>query len=202
MPRLAGQIDVAKNEAILDAALEVLGERGASAPMEEIARRAGVSKQTIYNHYGSKADLVRAMCERRVNEMTAPLEAPGALEQPLETLTAYGQALMKGVLNPRTIAMMRAAMAHAAEMPELPRTIHQAGPIANRRRLAGFLDAETKAGRLSCPEPMAAAEVFSGLVVATRQMAALFGTLPELSDADAERIARTAAAQFLKLYGA
>src|SRR6185503_1171575 len=78
MPRLAGQIDVAKNEAILDAALEVLAERGAAASMEEIARRAGVSKQTIYNHYGSKADLVRAMCARRVSEMTAPLEAPGA----------------------------------------------------------------------------------------------------------------------------
>ena len=47
MPRLAGQIDVAKNEAILDAAVEVLAERGLSAPIEAIARRASVSKQTI-----------------------------------------------------------------------------------------------------------------------------------------------------------
>ncbi|MET0293380.1 MAG: helix-turn-helix domain-containing protein, partial [Phenylobacterium sp.] len=50
MPRLAGQIDVAKTEAILDAAAEVLAERGFSAPIEEIARRAGVAKQTVYNH--------------------------------------------------------------------------------------------------------------------------------------------------------
>lgn len=201
MPRLAGQIDIAKNEAILDAALEVLGERGASASMDEIARRAGVSKQTVYNHYGCKADLVRAMCDRRVSEMTAPLQAPGAMEQPEQTLAAYARALMKGVLNPRTVALMRTAMAHAAEMPELPRTLYEAGPLANRRRFAGFLAAETKAGRLNCPDPMAAAEVFSGLVVATRQMAALFGSSGEPPEAEARRIARDAAAQFLRLYG-
>lgn len=202
MPRLAGQIDVAKNEAILDAALEVLAERGAAASMEEIARRAGVSKQTIYNHYGSKADLVRAMCARRVSEMTAPLEAPGALEQIEETLAAYARAMMRGVLNPRTIALMRTTMAHAAELPEVPAAIYEAGPLANRRRFASFVDAETCAGRLNCPDPLAAAEVFSGLVVATRQVAALFGAPPEPDEAENERIARTAAAQFLKLYGA
>ncbi|MBW8890914.1 MAG: helix-turn-helix transcriptional regulator, partial [Burkholderiales bacterium] len=58
MPRIAGQIDVAKTEAILDAAVEVIGQRGLGAPMEAIAKRAGVSKQTVYNHYGSKAELV------------------------------------------------------------------------------------------------------------------------------------------------
>jgi TetR/AcrR family transcriptional repressor of mexJK operon len=66
MPRLVGQIDLAKTEAILDAASEVLGERGLAAPMEAIARRAGVSKQTVYNHYGSKAELIRALVDRRV----------------------------------------------------------------------------------------------------------------------------------------
>jgi TetR/AcrR family transcriptional repressor of mexJK operon len=202
MPRAAGQIDVAKNEAILDAALEVLGERGASAPMEAIARRAGVSKQTVYNHYGSKADLVRAMCARRVNEMTAPLEAPGALEQPEETLAMYGRALLNGLLNPRTVALMRTAMANAAELPELPTAIYEAGPRASRRRFADFLAAETRAGRLNCPDPMAAAEVFSGLVVATRQLAALFGSLAPLTEAETDRIAREAAARFLKLFGA
>ena len=73
MPRLAGQIDLAKTEAILDAASEVLGERGLAAPMEAIARRAGVSKQTVYNHYGCKAELIRALVDRRVDSITASL---------------------------------------------------------------------------------------------------------------------------------
>ena len=59
MARALGQIDVAKSQAILDAAAEVMAERGVQAPVDEIARRAGVSKQTIYNHYGSTAEMVR-----------------------------------------------------------------------------------------------------------------------------------------------
>ena len=40
MPRVAGQIDVSKNEAILDAAVEVFSQRGVMASVEDIARRA------------------------------------------------------------------------------------------------------------------------------------------------------------------
>ena len=64
MPRAPGQIDRAKNEAILDAAAEILSEKGLSAPMALIARRANVSKQTIYNHYGAKMDLIQALVQR------------------------------------------------------------------------------------------------------------------------------------------
>jgi len=53
MARAVGQIDLAKTQAILDAAVDVMAERGLGASMEEVARRAGVSKQTIYNHYRS-----------------------------------------------------------------------------------------------------------------------------------------------------
>ena len=61
MPRALGQIDARKSEAIITAAFAVLAERGLSAPLEEVARRANVSKQTVYNHYGSKAQLLQAL---------------------------------------------------------------------------------------------------------------------------------------------
>lgn len=108
MARVAGQIDVSKNEAILDAALEVMAERGLMASMDEIARRAGVSKQTIYNHYGSKAELARAMSERRAHEIGAALDAPGAVDHPAETLAAYARILLNAVLNTRGMAIYRA----------------------------------------------------------------------------------------------
>lgn len=80
MPRVAGRIDAAKNEAILDAALELLGERGFDVSLEEIARRAGVSKQTIYNHFGPKTEVVRALAARRAASIAAPLGAAQAAE--------------------------------------------------------------------------------------------------------------------------
>ncbi len=100
MPRLAGQIGVAKNEAILDAAVEGLAARGLLASMEEIARRAGVSKQTIYNHFGSKAEMVRAIATLLVGELTAPLAAPKAAGRAKKALTNYARGVLTALLKP------------------------------------------------------------------------------------------------------
>ena len=52
----------ARPEEILDAALEVFGERGfAQAKLEDVARLAGVSKGTLYLYFDSKETLFREM---------------------------------------------------------------------------------------------------------------------------------------------
>ena len=109
MPRAPGQIDLAKTEAILDAAAQVFGERGLAASMEEIARRARVSKQTIYNHYGSKADLMRAVTARRVHEIVAGLEAPDAAEHPGEALAGFARRMLTSISAPRSASAARSA---------------------------------------------------------------------------------------------
>jgi TetR/AcrR family transcriptional repressor of mexJK operon len=201
MPRLAGQIDLAKTEAILDAASEVLGERGLSAPMEEIARRAGVSKQTVYNHYGSKADLIRALVERRVDGITAPLRAPGAEEHPEETLAAYARTLL-GVVSNKRYSLMRVTIQSAAELPDLARSFFEAGPMHSRAQLAAYLEMETRAGRLNTPDPLQAAEFFSGMVLGHRQSQALLNLGSGLTEAEVERWAAEAARVFMRAYAA
>ena len=200
MPRLAGQIDVSKNEAILDAAVAVFALRGVAASMEEIARRACVSKQTVYNHYGSKADLVRAVMDRRVHEITAPLDTPTAVEHPAEALAEFGRVLLRAVMRPHGPAFLRMAMAGLAEMPEVAAAIYEAGARASRKRLAAFLELETKAGRLACPDPLQAAEFFAGMVLGSHQTATLLGVDPQLDEARIDGIATEAAARFLRAY--
>ncbi len=52
---------------ILAAAFEVFGEQGyARARLDEIAKRAGVSKGTLYLYYESKDDLFRALVRTRI----------------------------------------------------------------------------------------------------------------------------------------
>lgn len=201
MARVAGQIDVSKNEAILDAALEVMAERGLMASMDEIARRAGVSKQTIYNHYGSKAELARAMSERRAHEIGAALDAPGALDRPAETLAAYARILLSAVLNTRGMAIYRMAMAAATTMPDVAQAIYEAGPRASRQRLADFLRLENAAGRLSCPDPLQAAEFFGGMVLNRYQTAALLGVDIPLGDDEIAAVAEEATRRFMRAYG-
>jgi TetR/AcrR family transcriptional repressor of mexJK operon len=200
MPRVAGQIDVSKNEAILDAAMEVMSERGLGASLEEIARRAGVSKQTIYNHYGSKAELARAMSERRAHEIGQVLAAPGAIERPEEALAAYARILLNAVLNTRGMAIYRMAMLAATTMPEVANAIYEAGPKASRRSLADFLRLENAAGRLSCPDPQQAAEFFGGMVLGRFQTAMLMGQPVTLTEADIDGVAVEAATRFMRAY--
>ena len=201
MPRLAGQIDLAKTEAILDAASEVLGERGLSAPMEEIARRAGVSKQTVYNHYGSKADLVRALVERRVDTITAPLREPGAEENPEDTLAAYARTLLTVVTN-RNYSLMRVTIQSAGEMPDLAREVFEAGPLRSRAELAEFLEMETRAGRMNVKDSKMAADLFGGMVLGHRQTKALLNIAPDLTEDQVEALALEAARIFMRAYAA
>ena len=106
------------------------------------ARRAGVSKQTIYNQFGGKEDLFRSLVEQRRHSLTAALEQPGAEERLEETLTAYARSLLDKTQTPATCDMMRIGVAAAMEHPELARILYEAGVEAARDRLAMFLRVE------------------------------------------------------------
>jgi len=200
MPRVPGQIDVAKTEAILDAAVEVIGERGLSAPMEAIARRAGVSKQTVYNHYGSKAELMRALMNRRVEAITASLREPGAIDNPTETLEAYARSVLETVITSKSYSMMRVIMLGAGEMPDVANEVFEAGPLSARRQLAAFLKTETELGRMKVENFDQAAEFFSGMVMGHSQLRSLLRLPSDKTPDEYGRLAREAAVRFMKAY--
>ncbi|MEV6877118.1 TetR family transcriptional regulator [Amycolatopsis sp. NPDC051128] len=56
-------------EALLDAAADLLPDRGhAGLRMADVAARAGVSRQTVYNEFGNKAALTQAVALRTASE--------------------------------------------------------------------------------------------------------------------------------------
>lgn len=68
-------------EQLLDVADRLFAERGFhAASMDELARRAGVSKPVIYDHFGSKEQLF-ATCVRRTGEMLADRVARAVREE-------------------------------------------------------------------------------------------------------------------------
>jgi|SRR5215218_9364880 len=60
--------------AILDAAAEVLADRP-DASMGQIARAAGVARQTVYAHYDSREALLTAVAERALDRTVAAIDA-------------------------------------------------------------------------------------------------------------------------------
>jgi AcrR family transcriptional regulator len=70
----------------VDAAVEVLRER-ADASMDDIARSAGVSRQTVYAHFPSRNALLAAVLEQATAETAAAIDVTGLGDlQPREAL--------------------------------------------------------------------------------------------------------------------
>ncbi|MDR3507386.1 MAG: TetR/AcrR family transcriptional regulator [Caulobacteraceae bacterium] len=199
MPRIAGQIDQAKSEAMLDAAGAVIAERGFGASVEAIARRAGVSKQTLYNHFGGKEGLIQALVRRRVDVLTSPLAEGAAGGDPETVLTAFARVLIDATLSPAKLSALRLAIQGAVEVPEMGRLIYEAGAQTSRSRLADYLRGETQAGRLAVDDPEEAAELFAAMTGGQR-LRGLLG-LPVSNDpASVARMSRAIAHRFVRAY--
>ncbi|WP_269715073.1 TetR/AcrR family transcriptional regulator [Caulobacter sp. NIBR2454] len=199
MPRVAGQIDEAKTEAILEAAADVFAERGLAAPMEVIARRAGVSKQTLYNRYRGKNELVRALVIQKSDQIIGSLHARDAQAEPREVLADFARTILN-LANSKSPVFLRTIIQSAGEMPDLAREVFEAGPLRSRLELAAYLAEQARAGRLAVDEPEQAAEFFAGMVSGQRQLRALLGLNPPMSPEQIDSLAREAADRFVKAY--
>ena len=82
---------------IVGLAEELFGERGyAGASMDELSRRAGVTKPVVYELFGSKEGLVRACLERWAERLAASVaDAVRAHEDPEARLRAGGLAFLR-----------------------------------------------------------------------------------------------------------
>ncbi|NEW34498.1 TetR/AcrR family transcriptional regulator [Nocardia cyriacigeorgica] len=74
---------------ILDAALDQFGQLGIKkTTIEDIARKAGVDRVTVYRRIGSRDDVVRAVALREVNAVLTELDDVAARNDTLADLVA------------------------------------------------------------------------------------------------------------------
>lgn len=201
MPRAAGQIDLNKNEAILDAAATVLSERGLAAPIETIARVAGVSKQTIYNHYGCKAELVRALVARRTTAMAATLHVGEGAADPQTALADFAEAMLQPAVNSRNQSLLRVIVLGAHDShTDLALQVYEAGPSTSQRQLTDFLERLNRDGVIDVDDPEQAAQFFIGMVVGHTQLRQLMRLPSGLAPGAVRPLAEEAAARFMRAY--
>ncbi|SOD83885.1 TetR/AcrR family transcriptional regulator [Streptomyces sp. Ag109_G2-15] len=99
----------AARESLLDAAYTALGRRPWSAVrMVDVAAAAGVSRQTLYNEFGSKEGLARALVRREADGYLAGVErALAAHTDPRDRLTATAEWMASAA---RDNALVRAML--------------------------------------------------------------------------------------------
>jgi len=139
----------ARPEEILQAALEVFTDRGfAATKLEDIARRAGVTKGTIYLYYENKEALFKAL----VRETIVPVIAKG--EALAHSFTGTARDLFEQLVREyfRLVGdtplsgIPRLMIAEAGNFPELARFYYEEVVTRGHRLMAGVLERGMKAG--------------------------------------------------------
>jgi len=153
-------------EQVLTAAREVFLDGGPGAPLEEVARRAGVGIATLYRRFGDREGLLRAVVRHALEASRAEAESALASSSDggpdgLDALARY----MHAVLDLRVSAVVPLALgrldlddpdllplreASAAAVERLIQAAHDDGSLP---RQVEFADVGTLLVRLSRPLP-------------------------------------------------
>ena len=158
-----------KRETILEAARKVFLDVGfGAASMDAIADAAKVSKQTVYNHFGSKEELFAAMVRETCDTMTLAFAEAAKDGNPEKTLRAIAQRFMDMVFSEDKLALHRILMAEVSRFPELGRSFYECGPAVIRRFLAEYFKEQNRRGTLKVDNPQVTAEQFISMVTSCR----------------------------------
>ncbi len=82
--------DAAHNRQLLiDAAEELFAERGLTVSLDDIARHAGVGVGTAYRRFANKQELITALFEKKISDVTAIARAAAECADPLTGLEEF-----------------------------------------------------------------------------------------------------------------
>jgi AcrR family transcriptional regulator len=97
--------DARQNRArLISAATEAFAERGADAPLEDIARRAGVGIGTLYRHFPSRLDLQAAVFRTQVRVVCDQGDALMASDSPGPAFATWARALTGYLVTKRGLS--------------------------------------------------------------------------------------------------
>ncbi|OLC11322.1 MAG: hypothetical protein AUH41_00795 [Gemmatimonadetes bacterium 13_1_40CM_66_11] len=139
----------ARPEEIISAALEVFADRGfAATKVEDVARKAGVTKGTIYLYFENKDALFKAL----IRETIVPVIAQG--EALAQSFTGSARELFERLVREywrlvgetQLVNIPKLMMAEAGNFPELARFYYEEVVTRGHRLMAGVIQRGIKAG--------------------------------------------------------
>lgn len=156
--------DLGKRAAILDAAKRLFVAQGFDGvSMDQIASDAGVSKLTVYSHFGDKESLfaaaVAAHCEV---QLPATLFEPSPGTPLRDRLLGIARAFHAMASAPEAIAGHRILCTPRMSGSPLPEMFWEAGPRRIQAAFAQLLQRRIDAGQLAIADvPRASAQFFT-----------------------------------------
>lgn len=153
---------------ILDAASELFLRDGyASTSIDAVIEKVGGSKRAIYSHFGGKEDLFAAMVTGLSEQAVQAIpdeDARTGSDDVRASLVDFARAIMRILMDPRTIALYRLVVSESARMPGLAEAFLQYGPGRATSGLTRLLERWSREGLLRIGDPQEAAEHFIGML--------------------------------------
>jgi TetR/AcrR family transcriptional repressor of mexJK operon len=195
--------DLGKREAVLDAAKHLFATLGFDrTSMNAIARVAGVSKLTVYSHFGDKDALFNAAVESKCEE-----QVPLAMFR-FDARTPVRAALLKiaggfhGLIHSdESLALHRMMIANAGDDAHLADLFFEAGPRRMLGAFEGFLREAMARGQMDIPEPARAAEHFLCLLKGVGHLKQLCGCTKRVPKREIAAHIDSVVDLFLRAYG-
>jgi AcrR family transcriptional regulator len=192
-----------RRRAILAAASDVFLRLGyGGATIDEVIRRVGGSKRTIYRHFQCKEDLFAAVVDDVVGETVRPL--PDIRTSKLgvrDTLLLVAVQHMSVVLSERHMALARLVVAESPRLPEVGRTYYEHGPARGHAQLRLYFEKQRRQGTLAISDVADAADYFWGMLLHHGTLRRLYRVAPEPDLVDVQAASARVVDAFLSLYG-
>lgn len=168
-----------RRKAILDAAEELFLEQGfARVSLGAIVRRSGGSLATVYEMFGNKQGLLRAVVQRhKAAGMDGLLDLPDG-QVPSETLRRYAHQCHSFATAPRSVALLRIVIGESLAHPEFGREFHEDMNSGAAAQLADCFRAWTEDGRAAIDNPDSAVQLFFAIVMCDAPLKTMLGVMP------------------------
>lgn len=181
-------IDVAKRDAIIAAAANSFFEHGfAGTAIEQVAAHAGVSKVTVYNHFGDKTALFKAAVEKECEKLRGYFSIENNGGDIRARLTAIGEAMVAFLSRPEMVQFERRIAAETDADPSIGMAFLEAGPRRMKAQFTAFLAHANAQGELAVPDPELASEQFVSLCKGMGDLERRFGA-QDVAQINAHRI--------------
>jgi len=188
---------------ILSAATKLFCEQGFSTTsMEQIAKEAGVSKQTVYSHFGSKDELFTASISNECVSYQMVDLVSGRLDDPKHALTIIATNFIKMLTPEKAIAMHRTCVAESLTYPHVSRLFFAAGPQNMITELETVLTQFNDKGLLTLENTRMAAIQFLCLVKGEICMQIEYSVEKTQTESEIKAYLDSSVAMFLRGYSA
>ncbi|MFI9120246.1 TetR/AcrR family transcriptional regulator [Streptomyces bikiniensis] len=139
------------HERLLAEARAAFAVQGADAPLEEIARRAGVGIGTLYRHFPTRADLLNGVFQEALAELLDRSRELAGSDAPCRALVEWLRALVAHAGEYRGLAhaLMSASYDRSSALSRCSDPLRAAGErLLGRAREAGQVRADVSIGDL------------------------------------------------------